>query len=185
MPLAEQQRALAALYTSEASRAHLRDDPHAFARAFRLTECESARFATIGAARLHAYADGLDRKRVQEAARMLPLSAALLGRAFRDAFLAHARDTPLGNGPGRYRDDALAFARRRPSHPLVAFEADGLRTSTRPLAFAVAIHPFDVRATLEGRAAVVSGRTLAVRFPFRSAPLLLRLRAPGGLAAPM
>jgi hypothetical protein len=184
MPLAEQQRALAALYTSEASRARLGDDPLAFARAFELTERESAHFATIDAARLHAYADGLDRKRLLEAARVLPLSAERLGRAFRTAFLAYARAVPLGDGPVRYRDDALAFARRRPVHPLVAFEADALRASARPFAFAFAMYPFDVRATL-GRASVVSGATLVVRVPFRRTPFLLRLRPPGGLAAPM
>ncbi len=185
MPLAEQQRALAALYTSEASRARLRDDPRAFAGAHGLTERESARFATIGAARLHAYADGLDRKRVLEASRVLPLSAARLGRTFRTAFLAYARAVPLGDGPARYRDDALAFARCRPVHPLVAFEADALRASARPFAFAIGIYPFDVRATLEARASVVPGATLVARIPFRASPLLLRLRAPGGLAAPM
>ena len=110
MPLAEVQRALAHLYTDENARARLRFDPADFARRFALGPADLAQISPIPAARFHAYADSLDRKRANECMRMLPLSARVAGPGFRADFLRYARTAPLGEGPWRYRDDAAAFA---------------------------------------------------------------------------
>jgi hypothetical protein len=176
--LADLQRALATLYTDEASRERFRRDPRAFANRFGLSDAEFGQIRAIGEARIHAYADTLDRKRAAEAARLLPLSARLRGPEFRAAFLAHARVTRLGTGPGRYRDDALAFARRPPVHPLTAFEAAQLRGGAW-----LALVGCDLPATLaslgDAPPRVVPGLTLVARPPFASRALLLRLRGPG------
>lgn len=111
MPLAELQRALAHLYTRENARERFRADPVGFARTFALQPAELAQLASIGETRLHAYVDSLDRKRANEAARLLPLWARALGTQFRAEFFRYARRVPLGRGPHRYRDDARRFAR--------------------------------------------------------------------------
>lgn len=129
MPLAALQRALAHLYTDEGARERLRRDPGAFARSLALGPADLASVTSIGETRLHAYADSLDRKRANECARALPLSARALGPRFRAEFLRFARRVPLGAGPRRYRDDAVAFAANLTRHcgpaerALLAFEA--------------------------------------------------------------
>jgi hypothetical protein len=110
MPLAEVQRALAHLYTDENARARLRSDPADFARRFALGPADLAQISPVPAARFHAYADSLDRKRANECVRMLPVSARAAGPRFRADFLRYARSTALGNGVWRYRDDAVRFA---------------------------------------------------------------------------
>jgi hypothetical protein len=128
------------LYTNEAARARLREDPAAFAREFRLTDPELAQLRAIGDARLHAYVDSLDRKRFAEAARLLPGSARARGPAFRRAFVAHARRVPLGGGPERYLRDVLRFASGAAHDPnaaphlreLLDYEATELRAASAP-----------------------------------------------------
>jgi len=160
MPLAEVQRALANLYTDEKSRDRLRIDPVAFASAFGLGPAELAQVSSMSGARLRAYTDSLDRKRVKACAAMLPLFARCLGPRFRAEFVRFARRVPLGEGPQRYRADALAFAAhvRRlrsngtigaPERALLAFELQR---------GAIAFYRYDV-IELSGR--VARGMTIA------------------------
>jgi hypothetical protein len=111
MPLAQLQTALAHTLRSDDVYDTLRRDPQAFARTFDLSPVELAWVASIGERRLRAYTDSLDRKRASECARLLPLSARYLGPRFRRECLRFARRVPLGEGPKRYRTDAVAFAR--------------------------------------------------------------------------
>jgi hypothetical protein len=179
MALAEVQRALAHLYTSEPERERLRDDPQRFARLHALSARELAQLRAIGDVRLGAYADALDRKRANECARILPLSAAAGGPHFRREFLRFARRVPLGAGPFRYRRDAAAFSNfvlrsggagfSPPARALLRFEAAGARPlawygyDVMQLARAVALgRPIDAaehRPTLVARA---FGRTFAL-----------------------
>ena len=92
-------------------RERLGADLPGFARTFALQPAELAQLASIGETRLHAYVDSLDRKRANEAARLLPLWARALGTQFRAEFFRYARRVPLGRGRHRYRDDARRFAR--------------------------------------------------------------------------
>jgi len=136
--LAQLQFALARLATSDAARAAFDRDPNLFMREFELGAADRARLARVAGARLHAYADSLDRKRANEAARLLPLAAAALGPAFRAAFMRHARRTVLPQTADRYRADAIAFARTvsrgpdaaRPTVALLAFEAGALAAAS-------------------------------------------------------
>jgi hypothetical protein len=111
LALAEVQRALATLATDEATRDRLRYEPEAFARAFALVPEELAQVRAIGEARVLAYVDSLQRKRLAEVVRLLPLSARADGSTLRRAFLHHARRVPLGAGKARYVRDVLTFAR--------------------------------------------------------------------------
>ncbi len=138
MALAEVQRALAALATNEAARDRLRVEPEAFARDFALAPGELAQVRTIGEARVLAYVDSLQRKRVAEAVRLLPLSARADGAELRRAFGRHARRVPLGSGKLRYVRDVLTFAgeaARDPGEPralreLLDYEATWLRAAS-------------------------------------------------------
>jgi len=111
LALAEVQRALATLATNEVTRDRLRDEPESFARDFGLAPGELAQVRAIGEPRMLAYVDSLQRKRLAEAVRLLPLSARADGPAFRGTFLRHARRVPLAAGKARYVRDVLAFAR--------------------------------------------------------------------------
>jgi len=111
LALAEVQRALATLATNEVTRDRLRDEPEAFARDFALAPEELAQVRAIGESRVLAYVDSLQRKRVAEAVRLLPLCARADGPALRRAFARHARRVPLGAGKARYVRDVLTFAR--------------------------------------------------------------------------
>jgi hypothetical protein len=120
-------------------------------------------------------ADGLDRKRANEAARSLPVSARALGPAFRRSFLAYARGSRLGAGTMRYRDDAIAFARRADAGALVSFEGALLERSRREATLVrVGLYACDLRATFRTMR-VVPGYTLAVWLAGRSGPLLVAM----------
>jgi hypothetical protein len=112
MPLAEIQRALARTFTNDHVCDMLREDPVRFARTFDLSPVELEWIASIGEGRVRGYTDSLDRKRASECARLLPASARYLGPRFRRECLHFARRVALGEGPERYREDAVAFARR-------------------------------------------------------------------------
>ena len=185
MPLAALQQALAHLYTDERARARFRSDPEAFARSFELAPAELAQLSSIGEARLHVYCDSLDRKRANECARTLPLSAAAFGPLFRREFVRYARKVPLGAGARRYRDDAAAFATFlsrsagvgvcAPAFTLLRFEANfgcGVRfyryfvpDLARLAARGDSIETAEAVATLVVR---FLGRTFALRFPSRA-----------------
>ncbi len=157
MALAQIQRALATLATSDAARERLRDDPGTFARDFALAPVELAQLRSIGESRVLAYVDSLQRKRVAEAVRLLPLSARAGGPALRRAFGRHARRVPLGAGKARYLRDVLAFARHAhvalsPSKGvtpelagLLDYEATGLRAAYAPAFFRIRAYAFPVR----------------------------------------
>ena len=180
MALADFQRAFATLATDEVARASFRRSPREFADAFGLDDVEFARLCAPGATRLRAYAESLEGKRANEAARLLPLAARALGADFRAAFLRHARRTRLGEGPERYREDASAFARTPGTHPLVAFEAAARAESARrfPLRLRVARYRCDLRAALDSDAATERGRTargstLVLWLPLRRSPIFI------------
>jgi len=163
--LAEVQRALATLATNEAARDRLRAEPEAFARDFALAPGELGQVQAIGATRVLAYVDSLQRKRVAEAVRLLPLCARADGPALRRAFERHARRVPLGAGNARYVRDVLAFARHvalsrskgtrdpgaafDPGAPalreLLDYEAAGLRAACAPAFLRLRAYAFPVR----------------------------------------
>jgi hypothetical protein len=153
MPLAELQQALAHLYTREDARRAFASDFAAFAERFGLKAADRERLAAVAGVRLHAYVDSLDRKRANEAARMLPLSARALGPAFRSNVLRYARRRQLRDCDDRYRTDAIAFARSldrqllaaigEPCAALLRFEADGLAASRRFPAVRLAVYRYD------------------------------------------
>jgi hypothetical protein len=153
MPLADVQRAAAALYTLPAARARLREHPQEFASKLKLTPQELAAFQTIDPARLDSYARSLVRKRVAESRRLLPFTARVLGRRFAGAFEAYALKHPLPDHP-RYANDALAFTRflldeglEGPREALVRFESANLAMRLAP-GFRIESFGFPIRQLL-------------------------------------
>jgi hypothetical protein len=110
MPLVELQTALAHLYTDTAAAELFARDPAAFAREHKLTERELAQLQSLPAKRIRSYARSLTRKRINEARRLLPLTAKALGTAF-DMLFSHYASTALLDEHPRYVRDACSFAR--------------------------------------------------------------------------
>jgi hypothetical protein len=109
MALIEVQRALARLYTDEATRERFLADPAATGAALGLRADEAALLAQLPAAQLRHFAASLRRKRLGEVAKLLPLSHQALGARFAAHFWRYA-DTYLPRGTDKHRQDAIAFA---------------------------------------------------------------------------
>jgi hypothetical protein len=97
MALAAVQTALARLCTEAAARAELRADPEAFARRWGLSSEESESLAREVLGEAEAFARSLRRKRMDEAARSMPLARQVLGLSFEPFFARFAAATPLGS----------------------------------------------------------------------------------------
>lgn len=109
MALAEVQRALARLYTDEATRERFLADPAAAGEALGLSDVEAALLARLPADGLRYFAASLRRKRLGEVVKLLPLGHQALGPRFAALFWRYA-DTSIPTGTAKHRQDALAFA---------------------------------------------------------------------------
>jgi hypothetical protein len=109
MPLAEQQKFLARLYTDERLRREFFDAPGATGWAHDLTADEIAEIAGMMAEELDYFAATLFWKRLREAEKLLPLTKRLLGEEFTTLFRAFS----AGYNPQsikKHLEDALQFA---------------------------------------------------------------------------
>nr|UXE45584.1 hypothetical protein Hi04_10k_c4998_00027 [uncultured bacterium] len=106
MALADVQSALARLFTDESLRARFFDDPTALGRSLGLDDREASDLAGLSRDHVSHFAATLRHKRVDDARRYLPLTAAALGDGFAPHLLA-AIGGP--SPPGRHRDDARAL----------------------------------------------------------------------------
>jgi hypothetical protein len=109
MGLAQVQMALARLYTDAAWRADFLADPEEAAAGLGLGAADVRQLAQLAPGQVQLVAGSLRRKRLNEVAKLLPLSHRALGPRFAALFWRHA-DTYLPRGTKRHRDDALAFA---------------------------------------------------------------------------
>jgi hypothetical protein len=109
MGLAEVQAALARLFTDEPLRARFFADPMSVGHEFGLDDREARDLAGLSREHVSQFAATLRRKRIDDARKVLPLTARALGDAFADCLLA-AIDGP--GSPSRHRDDARALVDR-------------------------------------------------------------------------
>lgn len=109
MGLAEFQHALARLSTDRPLRESFFADPAAVGPALGLDAEEAQRLAALPAAQLEVFAGTLHQKRIAEAARLLPLTSAVLDRGFAPLFRRHA-GTYVPRGTRKHGEDARAFA---------------------------------------------------------------------------
>ena len=109
MGLAQVQAALARLYTDAAWRADFLADPEGAGAGLGLQAAEARQLAQLAPGQVQLVAGSLRRKRLNEVAKLLPLSHRVLGPGFAALFWRHA-DAYLPRGTKRHRDDALAFA---------------------------------------------------------------------------
>lgn len=109
MGLAEQQRALARIYTDADWREAFRAEPGSLGAGLGLSQAEiDALLARWDD--LEYFAATLSQKRWQSALRYFPRSQALLGEALKSHFRAYAR-APMPAGSNRHARDALGFLR--------------------------------------------------------------------------
>lgn len=108
MGLAQLQRALAQLYTDAQAREAFFDDPAAGGQWLGLTPEEVGQLSAA-AAQISFFALSLQRKRLNEVNRLLPLTRRALGPQFGAMFLEYAR-TSVPRGLRKHQDDARAFA---------------------------------------------------------------------------
>jgi hypothetical protein len=107
MGLAEQQAALARLYTSAALRERFLSDPVGTAGYLGLAEEDAAELARLDVDRLRHFARSLVNKRLNDVSKCLPLAQRALGAAFAERFREYAADHA---SPGPPREDARRFA---------------------------------------------------------------------------
>jgi hypothetical protein len=107
--LAETQKALARIYTDSDLRERFFADPQAVGRQLGLASDESARLAQIPPQQAAYFAASLLNKRIHEVAKLLPLSARLLGQQFRKLFREYAQ-TGVPSGTKKHTEDAISFA---------------------------------------------------------------------------
>lgn len=138
MGLAETQKALARIYTDSDLRERFFADPQTVGQQLGLASDESARLAQIPAEQAAYFAASLLNKRIHEVAKLLPLSARLLGQQFRKLFREYAQ-TNVPSGTKKHSEDAVGFVayaersqRLRDSAPawaieLLGYESEHLR----------------------------------------------------------
>src|SRR5688572_25480713 len=110
MSLLEQQNLMARLYLDEKLRHAFLSDPPAVAGPFGLSEEEIAEIALVVPDEICSFADSLLRKRMREAAKMLPLTRGVLNESFGPVFIKYVDATPASSEMGR-REDVLEFCR--------------------------------------------------------------------------
>jgi len=109
MGLAEVQAALARLFTDEGLRDRFFADPIAVGRSLGLDQAEAVGLSALSARHVEDFAATLRHKRVDDARKVLPLTARSLGGDFgRHLLAAIEGPTP----PGRHVDDARALVAR-------------------------------------------------------------------------
>jgi hypothetical protein len=109
MGLAQIQRVLATLYTDAVWRERFFADPHRGGEALGLSAEETQQLAQLSAQQVAFFASSLQRKRLHEACKLLPLTHRVLGKRFAVLFRRYA-DTHVPKGPKKHREDAVAFS---------------------------------------------------------------------------
>ncbi len=109
MGLARVQWLLAQLYTDANLRERFFADTHAVSEEYGLSPDEAKHLCQLSAAQVTFFADSLRRKRLNAAAKLLPLSVYALGKRFAELFTEFA-DTFVPSGTNKQRQDARAFA---------------------------------------------------------------------------
>lgn len=109
MGLEAVQKTLARLYTDGAFRERFFADPERTGATTGVTS-EEARSLSGMESEVRCFARSLHRKRLNEAAAMLPLTKHALGKEFEPLFLSYA-STVVPVGVRKHRDDALGFVR--------------------------------------------------------------------------
>lgn len=104
--LLDAQTTLARLYTDERLLNEFLEDRERFCRG--LGDDDRRFFDSLDAGQLRFFADGLLVKRRREAARIIPLTEAVLGDRFTELFAEHSR-TILPAGDKKHAADAMAF----------------------------------------------------------------------------
>ncbi len=110
MPLQNEQRLLALLYTSASARVEYARQPQEFCKRFHLSPQACAAMAAIPNSSIENYARSLIAKRLNEVTKLLPMTAQSMGEAFREAFYAYSKEVPT-RGVDRHLRDATAFAK--------------------------------------------------------------------------
>lgn len=109
MELETTQTLLARLYTDQAFREALIEDPHLATKQYGLSEEEASQFADIASGPGQSFAQALFRKRFGQIASKLPATRRILGRQFWEAFTKFA-GSYNPKGIGRHLYDAIAFS---------------------------------------------------------------------------
>jgi hypothetical protein len=117
MDLAAIQRALARIYTDSAFRECFLARPLAAGQALGLTAEEAEWLAQLPPGQVRFFARALQRKRLGQVARLLPLTCRSLGGEFERLFL-HYADTASPGGARNCRDDAIAFVASLQEHSI-------------------------------------------------------------------
>lgn len=140
MGLAQVQRLLAELYTDPALRERFFAEPQQVGAPYGLTADETHQLGQLPAKQVSFFASSLRRKRLNDVARLLPLTRRALGKTFARLFWRYA-DTFIPQGVKKQRQDALAFssfvqriARVQPVEPpraveLLRYEAAWVRAA--------------------------------------------------------
>lgn len=109
MGLAQRQRVLATLYTDAVWRERFFVDPTGALSPNASPSEETLQLAQLSAQQVAFFAGSLQRKRLNEACKLLPLTHRVLGKRFAVLFRRYA-DTHVPKGPKKHREDAVAFS---------------------------------------------------------------------------
>ena len=130
MGLAEQQAALAKLYTDSTSRKAFYKDAQEAGKSWGLSDADIREIVLVPREQIEGFARSLVAKRRSEVVKLLPMTHRFLGPDFIPLFRLHA-DTYLPAGSQRHRADALAFAGSLASGSLSAKCAEHIRDVAR------------------------------------------------------
>ena len=109
MALEEIQRVLAKLYTDAVLRERFFADPQRVAEGMGLSFYEAHELAQLSAEQVNFFARSLQRKRLNEACKLLPITHRMMGKRFAPLFLKYA-NTRVPTGPKKHLEDAIAFS---------------------------------------------------------------------------
>jgi hypothetical protein len=109
MALADLQQSMARLYTDASLRERFFAEPGAAAEALGLAPGEAAQLAGLSKVEVSFFADSLRRKRLKQAAVLLPRTHRALGQRFAELFERHAVSS-LPSGVRKNQQDAIRFA---------------------------------------------------------------------------
>ncbi len=175
MGLAQTQDFLAQLYTDSGLRTRFFADPHGVGMAVGLAADLAAQLAELSSDEVTFFAHSLQRKRLNEVRKLLPLTDRALGMRFVKLFLQYA-ESHIPKGIKKHGEDALAFAayvervaRAQRVGPawvvdLIRYESAWVNVHCRPRRWQVRWyrHPVDklVRGLMDDR-----GTTVCLRRP--------------------
>ena len=109
MSLADIQRTLAQIYVDSALRWKFVEDPNSVGLDFGLSVEEILLLSQMSSDQVKFFADSLHHKRINEAAKLLPLTYRLLGKRFSKLFLEFA-DSFVPKGVKKHLEDAMHFS---------------------------------------------------------------------------